>query len=67
MMEEAIDVKNEPQQNLARTTKPRCDKVSTNCFDALLSSLPELSAPFQPYATPKHSVCHHIYTNGPRM
>ena len=63
-MEEAIDVENEPQQNLARTAKSRGDKVSANCFDALFS---ELSAPFQPNATPKHFVRHRIYTNGPCM
>ena len=67
MMEEANDVEDEPQQNLARTAEPRGDKVSTNCFDALLPSFPELSAPFQPNVTPKHFVLSHIYTNGPRM
>ena len=42
-MEEANDVEDEPQQNLARTAEPRCDKVSANCFNALLSSLRERS------------------------
>ena len=42
-MEEANDVEDEPQQNLTRTTEPQGDKVSANCFDALLSSLPEQS------------------------
>ena len=67
MMEEALDVEDEPQENLARPAESQGDKVSTTCFDALLSSLPELSAPFQPNATPKHSERHHIYTNGPCM
>ena len=65
MMEEAIDAEDEPQQNLASTKVPQGDKVSTNCFDALLSSFPELTTPFQPNTTPKHSVRHHIHTNGP--
>ena len=65
MMEEAIDMEDEPQQNLASTVVPRGDKVSTNCFDVLLSSFPELTTPFQPNTTPKHSVRHHIHTNGP--
>ena len=63
-MEEAIDVEDEPQQNLARTVEPRGDKVSKKCFDALLPSFPELSAPFQPNATPKHSLLLHIFANG---
>ena len=59
-MEQAIDVEDEPPQNLARTVDSRSDKVSANCFDALLLSFLELSAPFQPKATPKYSVRHHI-------
>ena len=65
MMEEAIDAEDEPQQNLASAKVPQGDKVSTNCFDALLSSFPELTTPFQPNTTPKHSVHHHIHANGP--
>ena len=51
-MEEAIDVENEPQENPARAAESRGDKVSANCFDALFLSFSELSAPFQPNATP---------------
>ena len=67
MMEEATDVEDEPQQNLARTAEPRGDKVSTNCDNTLLPSFPELSAPFQPNAAPKHYVPRHIEINAPCM
>ena len=64
-MEEAIGVEDEAQQNLASTAVPRDDKVSTNCFDALLSSFLELKVPFQPNTTTKPFVRHPIRTNCP--
>ena len=39
--------------------------VSTNDFEALLKSRPELSTPTFSFSAPKHGVQHHIVTNGP--
>ena len=39
--------------------------VSTNDFEALLKSRPELSTPTFSFSTPKHGVQHHIVTTGP--
>ena len=64
MMDEVLDVENMPCifAVAASIPKNQVDKVSVNCFD---SSFPTITSPFHSYTELKHSVRHHIHTEGP--
>ena len=65
MMNESVDIDDEPPTVQLSSTKSCSKNSSKNRFNALLSRFPSLTAPFQPNFKPKHSVRHHIHTNGP--
>ena len=64
-MNESVDIDDEPPTVQVSSTKSCSKNSSKNRFNALLSRFPSLIAPFQPNSKPKHSVRHHIHTNGP--
>ena len=67
MMDEVLDVEDTPCTFAVPASIPKnhVDKVSVNCFDSLLASFPTITSPFHSHTEPKHSVRHHIHTEGP--
>ena len=67
MMNESVDIDDEPPTMQVSSTKSCSKNSSKNRFNALLSRFLSLTAPFQRNSKPRHSVRHHIHTNGPSI
>ena len=59
-----MDIDDEPPTEQVSSAKSCSENSGKNCFNALLSRYPSLTAPFQPNSKPRHSALHHIHTNG---
>ena len=67
IINESVDIDDDAPTVQVSSTKSCSKNSSKNHFNALLSRFPSLTAPFQPNSKPKHSVRHHIHTNGPTI
>ena len=65
MMNDSVDIDDKLPTVQVSNTKSCSKNSSKNCFNALLSRFSSLTAPFQPNSKSRHSVRHHIHTNGP--
>ena len=67
MMNESVVIDGESPTVQVSSAKSCLTNSSKNRFNALLSEFRSLTAPFQPNSKLRHSVHHHIHSNGPPM